>query len=428
MNVEYVVKNQLCIGCGLCEIACPNNAVKMILNINLEVPLPSVDRAGCCHCHRCLNVCYGYKVDNDLNMRIFHNLPTSTLGNFKRCYLGYADNQALRSGSASGGAVTAFLNYALKKGLIEGAIVTVMDKGNPPRARAFIAATSDDVLSARGSKYCPVSFAECLRELENGKKYAVVGLPCHIYGIRRLSEFNAKIRDSISMYLGILCGGMPNYFGTLYILRNYNMEKQFITNFEYRGGGWPGRLLIRSKEHVSKKQTKICAPYPGYWNDAFSFFVPYRCTLCHDGFNEFSDISFGDAWLPHLLKNNAEGMSLIITRTEGGEKLIIDAFKNKAIRIDSITSQEAMRSQNGLIRFKVMTLGARFNLYGTFRKNLPVFDSSRIPEAKFEGYISAMWLYLGRSLASKRILWRLFDIHIAVNSLLCYLKKLLWKI
>ena len=428
MNIEYVVKNGLCIGCGVCEAACPNNAIKMVFDGKSGISFPMVNEKWCNGCQICLNVCYGYKVDKGLNLRIFRTYPTSVVGNFIRCYIGYANDQELRYSSSSGGVVTAILMYALEQGLIDGAIVTRMEAGNPPKAKAFIATTIDEVLSAQGSKYCPVSFAECLKDLENKKKYAVVGLPCHLYGIRKLAEFNIKIRNSVSLYLGILCGGMPSYLGTLYILKRYKMEEQYITEFEYRGGGWPGRLLIRGKQPMSNKQTEIRVPYPQYWNNSFGFFLTYRCTLCHDGFNEFSDISCGDTWLPHPIRNDKKGMSLILTRTEVGERLISDAFKDEVIQINSINVQDVERSQRGLMGFKFLTLRARINLCKTFRRALPILDLSRSPSTKFDGYLLGILLYLGRTMASNRNLWRFFDIYIAANSLLSYCEKLCGKI
>lgn len=424
LNIEYVVRNGLCVGCGICGAACPNEAINVFFDGKCGVPLPIVGNKKCSECQRCLHVCYGYKVDSSLNLRVFGTSSSSILGNSIKCYTGYATDQQLRFNSASGGVVTALLVYALKQGLIDGAIVTRMEAGSPPKAKAFIATTVGEVLSSRGSKYCPVSFAECLKNLENKKKYAVVGLPCHIYGIRKLAESNAKIRNSVSLYLGIFCDGMPSYLGTLYILKRYKMAQQYITKFEYRGGGWPGRLLIRGRQPMSEKQSEIHVPYPQYWNDSFGFFLPYRCTLCHDGFNEFSDISCGDAWLPRFMHSDKQGTSSIVTRTEVGERLIWDAFKDGIVQINYINVQDVKRSQRGLIGFKFSTIKARINLCKASGRSLPIIDLSRTPYAKFDGYLQGILLYLGRTMAYNRDLWRFLDIYIAANSLLTYCKKL----
>ena len=406
-NVKYVVKNGLCVGCGVCEVACSRKAIKMIHNDDRGMVFPMVDEKICNGCGICLDVCYGFKVDHELNLRVFHDLPNSIAGNYIWSYIGFAHDQVLRFNSTSGGVATALLMHALEEKLIDGAIVTRMEAGNLPRAKAFIATTTEEILSATGSKYCPASFAECLEAIENDKRYAAVGLPCHIYGIRKLAEFSPKIRKSIGLYLGILCGGMPSYVGTQYLLRVYGMEKQHIKEFEYRGGGWPGRLLIQSES--SSQQREISVPYPEYWQGTFQYFQPYRCTVCHDGFNEFSDISCGDAWLPHLTKKDKEGTSLIITRTEIGEHLVQRAFQKGRIQITPIKRQDVIRSQQGIVRSKNLTLRARVNLSKVVRRNLPTFDLSRTPPANLISYLTAIELYTGNAMASRKSLWWLFE-------------------
>jgi coenzyme F420 hydrogenase subunit beta len=410
-TVEWVVKNDLCIGCGVCKVVCPHKAIKMIYKDDSGIIFPKIDKKICNGCGICLDVCYGFKVDNKLQLRIFNRSPNSILGNYIGSYTGFAKNQALRFNSTSGGVATAFLIHVLEEKLIEGAIVTRMEEGNPPRAKAFIATTTKEILSGTGSKYCPVSLAECLERVENDKRYAIVGLPCHIYGIRKLAEHNPNIRNSIFLYVGILCGGMPSYLGTQYLLKVYDMEKQHIKKLEYRGGGWPGRLFIQSES--SGQQKKISISYPEYWQNTFGYFQPYRCTICHDCFNDFSDISCGDAWLPHIMKKDKEGTSLIITRTENGERLLQDALQKGRIQITTINEQDVISSQKGLIQFKNLTLKSRIKLSKTTRKKLPIFDLSRTPAANLANYLTAIDLYLGRTMASKKTLWWLLETYIA---------------
>lgn len=412
-NVNWIVKNGLCIGCGVCAAVCPSKAIKMSCTHGAGMIFPIIDGPSCIGCGICLDVCYGFKVDPELNLRIFKSLPKSILGNYIRSYTGFAKNPSIRLNSTSGGVVTALLMYALEVKLIDGVIVIIMESGNPPRAKAIIATTTEEILSSVGSKYCPVSLAECLEAIENDKRYAVVGLPCHIYGVRKLVACSPKLRNSICLYLGILCGGMPSYLGTQYLLRVYGVEKQYVKRLEYRGGGWPGRLLIQSE--FMGQQKKISVAYPDYWQGAFRYFHLYRCMVCHDGFNEFSDISCGDAWLPRIMRDDKKGTSLIITRTENGERLVQDALQKGYIQISAIKSQDVIKSQQGLIQFKNLTLKSRMNLFKIFRKKLPIFDLSRTPAANFMSYLVAIDLYLGSEMASKRNSWWLLDIYVSLG-------------
>jgi len=417
-NVSHVVKLNLCIGCGICEVACPNNAIKMVFDIKKwGVPVPIVNEVKCNNCQKCLYVCYGHKLDSMMDLKIFGKHTNSILGNVINCYVGYATDKKLRFDSTSGGAITALLCYALNQGLIDGAIVTHVEAGNPPKIKAFLATTTDEIRQAVGSKYCPVSFADAFKKMESSKSYAVVGLPCHIYSIRKLAESNKKVRETISLFFGILCGGMPDFFGTLYILRKCRLEEKYIEELEYRGGGWPGRFLVKARINKDKI-AKVQAPYPEYWYDAFGFFIPHRCTLCNDGFNWFSDASFGDAWLPELKKVDNMGTSLIITRTPIGEKLVRSAVENGVIQVSPVSSLDAMKAQTGLVHFKFSTIIARVNLCKKLKKALPLADIVYGEPVNFKDYLVGLWFYFGNSLAHKRKFWWLFNAYATINSFL----------
>jgi len=417
LNVEFVVQNRLCIGCGVCEMVCPNQAIKMIFDVSYSMPSPHVNNKKCNQCHKCLDVCYGYGVDNALYTKLFGHLPLSITGIHKKCYIGHASDPVLKYRSTSGGVVTALLVHALEQGMIDGAIVTRMEAGNPPQAKAFIATTADEIYSCVGSKYCPVSFAECLKSVDRCKKYAVVGLPCHIYGLRKLAEHRTQVGTSLSLFFGLLCGGMPNWAGTLYLLKSYGMENHYISRLEYRGGGWPGRLLVQ-KNGSRKNGQAIQIPYPAYWRQTYQFFFPYRCTVCNDGFNELSDLSFGDAWLPHLVGREKGGWSVVIARTDTGEGLVEEASAKNRIRIDPLDIREVTTSQRGLLRFKFSELTARIKLYRALRFHLPMVDSNRALPTRPGHYLSAIQLHVGRTIASKRRLWKILGPYVSASSLL----------
>jgi coenzyme F420 hydrogenase subunit beta len=120
-------------------------------------------------------------------------------GRYLQCYLGYANKQDLRYNCASGGLITAFLLYALAEGLIGGALVTKMDEKHPSEPKPFIARTREDIISAACSKYCPVPANTALREiLRSEGRFAVVGLPCHLHGVRKAEVLLSKVREKNS--------------------------------------------------------------------------------------------------------------------------------------------------------------------------------------------------------------------------------------
>lgn len=419
-NISYVVKHNLCINCGICVAACPPKAIAMITNRKKGGFYPVIDDDLCTKCGRCLSVCYGYEVDPNLTRRIFGCPRATNLGNMKKQYLCFSNDQKIRYTSSSGGMVTTLLLHALDSKMIDGAILTKMIPGFAPYAIAYIAHNSNDILAGAGSKYCPVSFSEALNLLDENKKYAVVGLPCHIYGLRKLAELDIKIKKSLSLYIGLLCGGMPSYFGIDYLRQAYNMQEHNIKRFEYRGEGWPGRLLIEGD--LNNKLRTISCPYPDYWRGFFGYASLYRCKLCHDGFNEYADISLGDAWLPEIIKTDAIGTSILIIRTENGEKFVSSANQYNLFFSASIDYADLLKSQRGLVNDKITNLKAKMFIASLLQKKIPNFDPGELPSPVFSNYLRSIEFFLLSFFASHKRFWKVLEFY---SSFKHYVAKLI---
>ena len=105
---------------------------------------------------------------------------------------------------------------ALEKNLIDGALVTRMKKDNPLESEAFIARTKEEIISASKSKYCPVAANISLKQiLKEEGRFAVVGLPCHLHGIRKAEKINKALGKKIVFHFGLLCSHMVNFIGTM---------------------------------------------------------------------------------------------------------------------------------------------------------------------------------------------------------------------
>lgn len=328
----------LCTGCGTCAGLCPQNIIKMEIDQKKGIYVPII-KGECNECMTCIKACPGIGVDfKELNMMIFGRQPKDLLiGNYKDCYIGYSSNEKLRYNSSSGGMVTQILLYLLKEGLIDGALVTRMNPKKPPEPEPFIARTPKEIKESKGSKYCPVPANTCLKEiLETPGKYAIVGLPCHIHGIRKAEKINKKLRKRIKYHLGIVCNHTPTFKATEFLLEKLNIKKEEIKNISYRGEGWPGNLKIETKSGT-------ILLLPEYWGSGFGqLFIPKRCNFCVDHMAELSDMSFADPWLSEF-KNEKKGKTLIITRKNSN---ILKEMENKGVcRIEPIKPEKVILSQ-----------------------------------------------------------------------------------
>ena len=301
---------------------------------------------------------------------------TNLLGNYVRCYIGYSNDERIRWHGSSGGLVTSILIFALEQGFIDGAVVTRMSRTNPLVPETFIARSKDEILSARGSKYCPVPVKQVRKAMEEitsqRGKYAVVGLPCHMRAIRKAESLDERLKDRILLHIGLFCSHTVNFSGTKVLLKRIGVRPEDVLEFRYRGGGWPGNLSVTLKDGSLRS-----CPFFDYWGTLFTsfFFTPRSCMFCSDALNELADISLGDAWLPELKRKDKVGTSVVISRTFLGEETLRRA--REIIQLHKISVKDVVRSQWAGLFFKKKSLQIRKHILLKRMSSKEVFSSIR---------------------------------------------------
>lgn len=371
--------------------------------------VPELNEERCCHCGICCYVCPGYEVNfKQLNLEIFGKEPEDILiGNHLNCYVGHATDYNIRYNSASGGSLTALLVFALEEGLIDGALVTRMKRDKPLEPEVFIARTKNEIIEAATSKYCPVPANIALKEIldtKSGERFAVVGLPCQIHGVRKAEEVNDGLKKRVVLHMGIFCGTTKTFLGTEFQLQRMGIKKEEVKKIEYRGQGWPGSMTVKLKNN--KKQ--LSELYLNYYDTKFCSFTPWRCTMCIDQTAELADISFGDAWLPEIKKVDKVGTSIIISRNKQSEDILRQMASKGKIELSSISIEKVIESQGG--SRKKQQAKAYLNISRLLGKKVPNYDSQLL-SSSFYFYLSSSILYSLSFLASKPSLWWLLGIY-----------------
>lgn len=402
-NIEKVKSAKLCTGCGTCDGICPNSAIKM--NVTCEgIYLPQIELSKCDSCGKCWSTCPAYSMNfKQFNSQIFDMKPNTIIGSYLKCYFGYSENDNIRYNSSSGGLLTQLLIYALESGIIDGALVTKMNVTNPLIPYPFIARTKKDILDAAKSKYCPVPVNSVIREILQAKeneRFAIVGLPCQIQGIRKAEMINSSLRKKVVLHLGLFCNHTPTFLATKFILTNLGIDENDIVKLNYRSKGWPGGMSI-----ALQNGQEFLVPHfsPIYWGVAFNlFFLPTHCTLCSDKLCELADISFGDAWLPELAKDK-QGTSLIVIRSKIGETMIQDVLEAGVITLTGVSPEAVIRSQSIFaVKKRRKALKKLFTFLG---KAIP-FTNQELPNPTFFDYLLSMLFYFLNHVLSRVNLWR----------------------
>lgn len=401
-NISQIVNSGLCLGCGTCAGMCPGEAIEM--KIIKGSFYPSVKDELCNSCKTCLKTCPGYSVDfEELSQFVFgKKYEEGLLGNLLNCYIGHSNNNGIRYNSASGGLASQILIYALEEAMVDGALVVRMKEKAPLETESFIARSKEDILEASGSKYCPVTLAKALRQIlrEDGR-FAFVGLPCHIHGIRKAEKLSVKLREKIELHIGLLCSHTVDFTGTELLIKKLKIKKADVTSLRYRGKGWPGSMRVKTNNGQCF-EIPLIGSWRSYW-PLFSsfFFTPLRCIMCPDQSAEFSDISLGDPWLPQM-RSEKLGKSIVITRTKKGEN-IINALKSAGlISIAPISFDAVVASQFLNLRFKKRDLSPRLKVLEALGREVPKIVPCA-SQSFWLGYLKAFIPYFNVLISSNKL-------------------------
>lgn len=409
-NIEIVVQNSLCVGCGTCVGICPFSAVRMVRLS--DIYLPRVDYSRCQSskgCHTCLEVCPGGGVDL---LRLARDLfpggrQSPLLGRYLSMHIGHSTDFDIRYHAASGGLATQLLLFLLGLGIIDGAVVTALGNGEPFEPRVVFASNREEIVKARSSKYCPVPLNLIIRRIrEEKKKVAIVGLPCHIHGFRKAEAKFPAIKKYVVLYLGLFCSSVKTFAGTEYLLHCFGLEKSNVSSFAYRDEGCPGSMHILLKHGSIFK-----SPYSVYYPRIRSFFIPRRCTLCIDQTAELADISLGDTHIRRSEEDNV-GVSSVIVRSDRGKTSLHSAESSRAIELQDLDENSLIKSQWPALERKKHHVTVRFFLHRLFRQRTCNYDYTlpRLSAIQWLKYLkSSLILYAEIAMGKNRRLWWLID-------------------
>ena len=363
-----VVERGLCTGCGTCGGVCRHGAIQF----DFELEEPSLT-ASCRGCGLCYAACPGQDIPlAKLEKKFLGESRTREneyLGVYKSLLQGYAKDLKIRLLGASGGLTTALLLFALDQGMINGAIITGMDHEKPWRPRPILARTREELLDGAKSKYVISPNNVALRELEKLDRVAVVGLPCHVHGIRKIQSSRnlSNLGNRIAYVFGLYCGSNYSHEVTEHLIQEYSdVDLAEIERLEYRGGEHAQDVTLFTRGGnivtITNAERRM----------VFQCTVKDRCRMCCDWTAELSDLSFGDLFDPRVRgeARKIPNWNSVIVRTERGSELIREARRCGVIDV-SLVEENALYWNLG---FELKKHGAVLALKERKRYGWPVPD------------------------------------------------------
>lgn len=241
------------------------------------------------------------------------------LGTFSSCHLSHSTEEATRNGAASGGTTSQLAIDMLEAGYVDGVLVWRLILGeDSPRTEARIATTRQEILDARTSLYCSVSWPRDALPLVRSfsGQLAVVTLPCDASYLRRKMLSDAALREKIKCILTLYCGHNSTPELTELVVRKISGASwREVEAFSYRTGSWRGRLTFRIRS--GKEFDVPTSTFTKYQN--LHFFSERKCLGCVDHYGYEGDISLGDIWSQGDRLRTEKPTSVVLRTARGRE-------------------------------------------------------------------------------------------------------------
>jgi coenzyme F420 hydrogenase subunit beta len=350
-TLARVVGGELCAGCGLCA-GVSGGAVTM----SLAAPgyaRPEAIRAVSPEAEAVIAAaCPGATVARWDDGQ-FLGLPTHPYwGPYHAIYTGHATDAELRFAGSSGGLVSALALFALTSGRVDAVAHIRADPARPTHNVLTVSRDRAGVLGGAGSRYGASSPLASIDALLNGTdRIAFIGKPCDVSALRLLGRRDPRVAERIPIILSFFCGGMPSLAGTDRVIRAMGIDPAAVTAFRYRGMGWPGEARAETADGAVGRMS-----YNDSWGAHLSKAVQFRCKICPDAVGGVADIACADAWYggesgyPSFVE--ADGRSLVITRTDAGTDLLQAALTAGICAVEPCAVEAIDAMQPGQVRRK----------------------------------------------------------------------------
>lgn len=368
MNVvDVIVKDDYCIGCGVCAGICPSNNLHMEWSDKGEL-IPYHNDLCKTNCTLCLDVCpfYNHEINqDDIANELFSNNPkikyNEYTGYYLNCYVGFQKDTEKRLKSASGGLATFFLASLLENKIVDKVVAVGAFEDNQRMFDFKILSNPEEIFNCAGSAYYPVEISIILKKLLKEKEdetYAIISLPCVAYALRLAIKKIPKLKRKIRIITSLTCGQLQNSFCTELIALESGVSVEKLSKMDFRR---------KSKNEPASNYLQVAIDTDGNEGTAlmnnqlpfhlwyYHYFKQNSCNFCDDVFGELADVTFMDAWLPEYV-NNYKGTSLIIARTKLAQSLLESSDE---LYLNQIGVEEVLKSQWGVIKNKRILLKGR---------------------------------------------------------------------
>lgn len=358
---DRIVRGGYCVGCGICAAASEKYSVTMteLGMYTADAKKGVEDKSGVA-----FEVCpFGaadYNEDQIASER-FAKAATFTegIGFHSKLYAGYVHELGYREAGSSGGMTSWILSELLRRDLVD-AVIHVKPNSDPSSPILFEYGISDsleEVSAGAKSRYYPVELSQVLDTVKHRpERFAVVGLPCFLKGLRRLCKKDKIIEQRLLFFVGLVCGHLKSTGFAESMAWQTGIQPGELKEVDFRKK-LPNRAANRygigltaiEGSNGGEKVTPMDELFGHAWG--LGFFRNPACDFCDDVFAETADITLGDAWLPEY-SEDWQGTNLVVVRDNTFARIVEQGLRDGAIVLKELQPSDATNSQAAGLRHR----------------------------------------------------------------------------
>jgi coenzyme F420 hydrogenase subunit beta len=241
------------------------------------------------------------------------------IGRFKHVLMARATDSQIKERAQTGGVVSTLMDFAVREGVIDAALLTSRDGEHLPEGR--IAHDREEILACAGSSYVAGPTLEVLNRgpWDQDARIGIVAIPCQGLALAnmRMSQLESKTPiERIALIIGLFCTWALNYGPFMAFIRN-RVNGAEILKMDITPP--PERLL-----KVTTDEATLDVPL-----DEIREFIRPTCGVCMDMTSEFSDLSVGTV-------EGTDGWNTVIVRTDRGEELLNRAENAGVLEVEPL--------------------------------------------------------------------------------------------
>ena len=351
-QLQKIVDDRMCIGCGLCESIAGSETIQMRIDedgneqpfVREELSEETIEQIKA--------VCPGTRLEGMPDWLVEPDSGYDEVwGVYRTMVMAWSSSPDVRHIGATGGLLTALALHLIESGKVDFVLHADAGHADPGFGAATISRTPQQVIAAAGSRYGPtatlVDFTRIVeRALKDGETFALIGTPCDISAARNLARLDPRVDTACRYMLAMVCGGFMSPAGMKDALRGFDIDPERVTSVRYRGYGCPGPTRVETDDGAV-----VDKDYLDFWGeDDSAWQLPHRCKVCADGIGDAADIAASDTWDGGAPTRDGQaddpGSNAALVRTARGAALLDAAVDSGHVTLgESLTPRDMDRFQ-----------------------------------------------------------------------------------